>query len=261
MKPRDLSSTSVQRAVLKRSVEHPTTVYPLALGALGAVGLVAFGASPIALGVAGLGLAGGASMWAYQYFKRGDTHAKLFIDGVRKVLVGERKAALSHLEREFEELREPTGLRQIAQLEEKFQNFERVLDRQLHEGELTHTRYLTIAEQVFLGGLDNLKAAALALRSISAIDPERIKEALQKAHATPGNTAVSELETRLDLRTRQLQQVSDLLAQNETAMTHLDHVTAKLANIKTTQGHGVMDMEEAMGELRDLIARTDRYSS
>ena len=57
MKPRDLSSTAVQRAVMKKSAEHPGTVYPLALGALGALGLAAFGVSPAGFIVNGIQIA------------------------------------------------------------------------------------------------------------------------------------------------------------------------------------------------------------
>ena len=55
---------------------------------------------------------------------------------------------------------------------EKYDNLAEILREKLNAGELTYSRYVAMAEQVFLSGLDFLKEAAMSLKSISKIDPD-----------------------------------------------------------------------------------------
>jgi hypothetical protein len=121
-------------------------------------------------------------------------------------------------------------------------------------------RYLTIAEQVFLGGIDNLENICLVLRSISTIDADNIEWQLKNAREQDDQELQDTLNQRLQLRREQLDRADSLLAQNDKALTQLDHVTTKLANTKTEAGHAVMDIDDAMSELSNLIKRSDKYS-
>jgi hypothetical protein len=50
------------------------------------------------------------------------------------------------------------------------------------------------------------------------------------------------------------------LAQNEAAMSQMDHVMAAIADMETTAGQASMPMEAAMQELKTLVERASLYS-
>ena len=256
MKPRDLSTPAVRKAVLATTAQHPrlgVSAGPRAARGRRGSGFRGPACSPWGRSPAGVGA--GVGGWAYQYFRRGDDHARRLLSDFQSGLEKERRDTLEQLRGELDEIDDATGRRQLAQLEQKYTNFQDILQRQLNSGELTYQRYLAIAEQVFLAGLDNLKSACLAQRSVSAIDPQAIASRLEKAGADR-----PALEKRLALRERQLREVERLYAQNDNAMTHLDHVSTKIASIKTHAGHASVDLESAMSELRVLISRAEQYS-
>jgi len=259
----ELSDKAVNRAVMSESLQHPQTLYPAAAGVVGVAAVALIGLNPITLGLFGVGAVLAGCGLGNQYLRRGKHHAKRYVDRLRADMAAEREAAITELRSDFMELGFARGLGQIEQLTEKYDNFIEVLDRQLDPGELTHVRYAGIAEQVFLGGLDNLKEISLALRSISTIDPDRIMGRLANLDATTADEAseVRTLNERLELRKSRTARVEDLLRENEQAMTRLSQVSARIASIRTGSGHAVMDMAQAMTELEDLSERADRYKS
>jgi hypothetical protein len=157
------------------------------------------------------------------------------------------------------------GIRQLEQLQKKFQNFVEILNRTFDAEEITYGRYLGIAEQVYLSSLDNLERVIGTLASVQTIDPShidaRIEEILADGIVTEAESTEQEtLNQRKLLRESQTQKVGLLMAQNEQAMTHLDLTAAALAEMKTRAGQATMDMESAMAELQNLAARSSKYN-
>ncbi|MCH9670485.1 MAG: hypothetical protein K0U93_03460 [Gammaproteobacteria bacterium] len=260
MQPADLSKKAVSRAVLENTAQHPLAVYPTVVGVLGGIGAVLFGPGVLTVGalVGGLGL--GVGGWAYQYFARGDRHAQRFVESIQAQLERRMQLVRRELDDDFEELGDQRGQQQLRSFTDKFENFRALLSRQLDPNELTYQRYLAIAEQVTLAGLDNLKAVCLNQRSVSAI---KVDELTHRLHNESGLSAEEKraLETRIALHTDKMAEVTNLYVQNEEALTQLDHVSAKIASIQTGSGHAQMDMEAAMSELRVLADRAERYNS
>jgi hypothetical protein len=186
--------------------------------------------------------------------------ASRYMSDMRMEMVKQRERMLRHLEEDLISVNELSGLRQIELFREKYENLLEVLDIKMEPGELTHARYLTIAEQVFLAGLDNLRAISLALKSVSTIDIDRIEREIA-IHSKKNRAVEATLKERKTLYEQQQTRANNLLAKNELALTQLDTVTTKLANISTSQGHASMDIEDAMKELQNMILRTDRYST
>lgn len=254
---RDLSPKAVKKAVLTSTVQKPLTVYGAAAVMLSTGFALMVEANVIALAALGVGAVVSAGTWAYEYFVRGNDHASEFVRAYRAELESRREAALKSLLKELESMEFERGMLQVDLFREKYLSFVEILDKKLNPSELTYNRYLSIAEQVFLGGLDNLENAALALKSVSAIDVERIHEELNiVGHVTHRE----ELEKRLRLHEEQTEYADMLLLENERALTQLDHVSTKIARINTLQGRAQVDLEEAMAELRRLIDRAEDYS-
>lgn len=260
---RDLSPGAIKKAVISTSIQKPLTVYPATVGMLGAFYSAMFGMNIVAL----VAIVAGAGFtffnWVYEYFIKGDQHANQFVSMYHKELEKRRIEALHHLEHELREIDNDQAVIQVELFRSKYDNFRSILERKLDNSELTYNRYLTIAEQVFLNGLDNLENAAIALKSISTIDVGRIAHDMDRLRNSAANDAVmrmTELNARLELRKEQLERVNSLLLTNEKALTQLDQVAARLANIDTRQSHAHVDMEDAMKELRYLIERAEKYS-
>ncbi len=259
---RDLSPSKVKTEVAKQAVQKPLMVYPLALSAIGLLygvffdfGLIA--AMPLVAG----GLISSAS-YVWDVLIKGGESANRYIEKYRKELEAQLSQMLSTLKKDLDDVGNNDGLKQVTLFENKYKVFKEVLNKKLEVGELTYNRYLTIAEQVFLGGLDNIENAALALKSVSAIDRKLINKQLDKLSDSPDDQRKrQELQQRLTLYKEQVERAEKLLLDNESALTQLDKVTSKIANINTKQQRAEIDLEQAMSELRHLISRTESYSN
>lgn len=260
MQTKDLSKRAVSRAVLGNSAQHPVAIYPTVVGVLGGVGAVLFGPGVLTLGALVGGLGFGLGGWAFQYFAKGDEHAQRLVEEIQTQLENRMRAVRAELRDDLKEVADHRGETQLRSFVDKFDNFRTLLARQLNPNELTYQRYLAIAEQVTLAGLDNLKAICLSLRSISAINLPNLEHRLRHERDLSDAERQS-LETRIALHREQMVQVNDLYVQNEEALTQLDHVSARIASIQTSSGHAHMDMEAAMSELRVLAERAERYAS
>lgn len=257
---KDLSPRSIKTAVAKSAVQKPLVVYPVAVTALG----VLFG-SIFDFGLlATIPIVGGAIVSAGSYFwnvvANGSENANAYIQAYRLELEEQLRQTLEGLKKELDEIGHQEAHKQVSLFQKKYSVFKEVLNKKMEVGELTYNRYLSIAEQVFLGGLDNIENAALALRSVSTIDTNRIQTELSKL-SNDDSLKKNELTSRLRLHDEQIQRAQQLLLENETALTQLDLVTSKIANINTKQQRAEIDLEDAMKELRRLIERTESYSN
>lgn len=259
----DLSPSAVKKSVVAAVTQKPLTVYPAAAALLGGVYMLTFGGSLVAAAAVGAGVAVTSVNWLWEYFGRGGKHANEYVKRYRLELEHRRQEALQHLLAELKDIGDKHGMKQVELFRQKYRNFVDILNRKLEPEELTYNRYLTIAEQVFLAGLDNLENAAVATRSVSAVDIDHINEQLGNLGNRDDSAAQAQknqLQTRLDLRDKQLQRARDLLLLNEQALTQLDHVTTKLATISTKRGRAQVDLEDAMAELQHMIGRAEQYS-
>lgn len=177
-----------------------------------------------------------------------------------------QKARLAELEADFRELDFSQGASQINLLRDKLGTLTEILKRRLDSGELTFGRYLGMAQEVYGAALDNLHEVAVALRSVSTIDVDYIRSRVQELDRGKDKTADSEreykaLHERNALLENQTKRVSQLMAQNESAMTVIDQTAAALAATRTSQGHAKMDAETAMTELEHLAKRAGKYAA
>lgn len=169
---------------------------------------------------------------------------------------------LAALEQELGALDDPRPTHQMQALREKRNNLVDVLNARLDSGELTYARYLTTAQQVYLSALDNLREVAIAIKTIGTIDRGYIESRLSEVTNSSTDSAARErssLEGRLALLASQEDKVSNMLAQNEAAMTAMDTTATALADAPI--GRTPADAEAAMAELEDLAARAMKYAT
>jgi hypothetical protein len=257
----DFSRKAIGRQVVTATAQKPYVLYPLAIGLLGGLSALLLG-TPLLPALVGGGIGIGA--WILDNTLRRGHHANEYVAQLHELLVQRTRASLASLETELQQLGETDGFDQLQRLAEKYETFESLLRRKLNPAELTFGRYLGMAEQLYLGGLDNLNTIANIRRSLNAIHASHIDQRTDKIY---GDGHIDETEQqewealsrRRALLEQQRTQVDSLLAQNESAMTRLDEVMASIATLNLGDRRATMDIEQAMMELEELARRSADY--
>ena len=253
------SKKTIKKAVLKDSVQSPVTIYPAVLGALGAISIAAFGVTATTIGIAIGGIALAFGGWLFEYLGRHQQYSLAYLKRLHKQMQQEREQKLAQIKSELESIKAPAAINQLQLFMSKFDNFKDILERKFSPQELTYGRYLGIAEQVFLAGLDNLDSYYLAIKSVSAVDIDNLQQKIRHADEHHQSVEIDALKKRLVIYQQQLKKVEELKQQNEIALTELDHVTTKLANVQTQKGMADIDMDLAMEELSRMAHRAEKY--
>lgn len=262
----DFSSSAIKKAVMTKVVQSPLVLYPTALGIVSGLAMVMLGATEVLIGGAAAGVGIGIGGLFVNYFIRKDSIAQGHIKSMQKLMGNRRHAVIRLLKENLRTVGLAEGAEQIKKMQSKYDNLIAIIGQKLNPSEITYGRYVGIAEQVLLSGMDNLDRAAGALKSIQVIDQNdvstRIAELESNGEPTPAQQQeLVTLRQRLELYTKQTQKVDELLAQNEAAMTRLDFTAAAIADMRTVDGHASMDMESAMEELQKLIVKAEKYSA
>ncbi len=265
--------STTSKIVLNESLQHPLTLFPTAIGVLGTLTTVLFGASAITAGVAIGGLTIGASSWAVNYFLRKDVFLRQYF--FRMHTNGEKAMAelLKSMECNLKEMKLPAdaeayakqALDQLNLIRTSFEDFKEILADRLDSREVTFNRFLMTAEQVNLAVLDNLKSISLRLKSISSIDPayianrfkalEKLKHLTKRADEEESKT----LRARQALREEQMNRVNELLTYNEQALTQLAKANASVAALHGKGDQTGVDLSTATEELEELAKRAKAF--
>jgi uncharacterized membrane protein len=177
-----------------------------------------------------------------------------------------QRAKLEELAADFADMNFPQGGAQIRLLQDKLASLTEILRRQLDSGEITYSRYLGMAQEVFGAAIDNLHEVGVVLRSVSTIDVNYIRDRLLELDSGGEKTVHHEreyqaLQERTALLEDQTKRVAELMAQNESAMTVIDRTAAAMAGTRTAQGMSKLDAETAMAELEQLAKRAGKYAA
>lgn len=262
----DLSKRAVDRAVLNGALQHPAVVYPAAAGVLGGLGAALLTASPALVtgAVVGGGIAlvslGVNFLWRRQYF------ASRYLESAHKAVVEYREAVLAELTKDLRAQNANEALAQLERFGEKIRAFEDVLDDKLARHEITFGRFMGIAEQVYLSGIDNLREVAVARKGIASIDEPYIRKRIKGLEAVTSRSESQQAELaglnkQLDVRRQNAVKIEKCLAQNEQALAQLDVALAAVGDMKTGSSHSAIGMETAMSDLQQIASRAGAYST
>jgi hypothetical protein len=264
----------VKRLALARSIQHPLTLYPTALGVLGAVGIGLFGPVTVAVAAAVAGLGVGLGHLATQVLVRPDSVAAQHYRELRAQLEAKRARMIDELEINLKKSCEAEGckayadqgLKQFGMVQKRFDTMQSLLASKFDPTELTYSRYYVAGEQAFLAVLDTLDSIVGHLQSACAIDPgyhdERVSAAKrQKTRSAADEDELRTLKERMALRDTQLDTVNTLLSFNENAITEFDRVNAAIAGVKGVKSQTSVDLDSAMRELETLSERAKKLSA
>lgn len=250
----DFSRENLRKSVRQRVWTQGISTYPMALGLGLGVSLTLFSHPLIIAAVSGsLGIAGLA--WVINLFGRKNALSVRYLKELRERLKLEREERLKTIARELKELDCHAGSVQMDNLRAKYDSFVSVVEEKYNPSEITYGRYLGIAEQIYLAGIDNLQQVAVSLKSTRSIDRDYIEGQLEHLDANGVDNHDSDYQTlrdRLALLDSTAQHVDRLLVENEKAMTQLVQTGANLAKVRTDPSEAKMEMDQAMTELSYL---------
>lgn len=249
----------IRRAVAQKAAISPFVLYPAVLSGLGVVTGALFGFGGLALGVVGLGAATAVTAFATEFGWRRDEHAKNILMQATRKMEQRRQHVISSIKQELAGLDLPLAAEQVDTFDVKFSTFVAVLADRFAITELTYARYLGVAEQVYLSGLDNIRNAMIAQKALGAINADRLRQRIAGLSASAPERPA--LLSRLEGFNSTLAQISELLLLNEKALTQLDDVTQRLARTKVERGMADSDTESAIAELHRQGLRLAEYAS
>jgi len=259
----DFSESAVRKNAFAETLQHPLTLWPSAIGVTVAfaAGLFASVSVPVVglIALGGVGL--GATNWAIRFFGGKDECMRKYYDRLHEQFEEMKEKKLATLEGDLKKLKCRQGYDQVSQFEEKFQNLLKVLERVLSSTELTFGRYKVTAEQVYNSGLENLDRVVTILTNINDIDREELGERIQTlqsltARRKSEETTLTALKERARLYDESQDEVGNLLAQNEQALTAIDAAGMAAGSIRGTKSAAASgNLDGAMGDLVSLIER------
>ena len=261
MKLTSLKPEDIKQSLLQHTLQRPLVLYPVVTAslALGYGLLIETSLVVWALSAVGAGI--GATSWLTSYFVKGEDTALAAVDAYHADVVKQRLKSMDYLKQQLIEFDQQEGTHQIELLNNKFAAFQDVLNIKMNKGELTYIRYLTMAEQVYLSAIDNLNDAVSSLKSIAGIDmPLLEKQLSQLGDSEFDQDKAKALNNRKELYQSAHTHVDKLFLENEHAMTEIDRASNQLAKISTQSGHAVLDIEDAMTELRTMAQRAEKYN-
>lgn len=265
-----LSPQAIKNQVISNSIQHPIVIYSGVVGAIGAVYSLLFSGELLSWGVtiAATALCFSKLLWGYKV--NYNSHAKAIVEKYHRSLLQQREQTLVDLKQELSQIKQQDALKQVDQLGLKFNAFQQVLDRVLNKDELAYSRYITMAEAVFIGALDNLQTVIVNTKAVSGIDIDYIQQQLSDLNCqlTQITSPQILLEQKIDALQHRIviykdahQHITTVLIENEQAMTELDRVTTQLSQISLLSSQQGMELETAMEELRLLAQRAQKYST
>ncbi len=265
------SQGAIQRQIVRQGLTHWLTLYPPALGL--PLGFAGYLFNTPALYLAALvGAALGAASAVVNIFFRGDALSARYLHELALQLRQQERQDLEGLRRELEQARTIPGaedhaeqaVEQLDRLQSKLDSLRRLLTEKFQQGELSYGRFLGAAEQVQMGGFDNLRQMVSLLQSVSGIDLEYLEKRLRQLDKLADLSEADRKERdtllrRRQLRNSQLEQVNELLVTNEEAMTAIQETAAAVAAMSAGRPLAKGDLETAIAQLQQVAARAKHY--
>lgn len=257
----DFSRGSLRKAIRRQVWTQGISTYPVAIGLGLGVSFSLFNSTWLLAALSGsLGLA--ALAWAINFIGRKNVLSVRHLKELRKRLKLEREQRLKAIARELKELDCTAGSDQMANLKAKYDTFVAVVDDKFNPSEITYGRYLGIAEQIYLAGIDNLQQVVIALKSTRSIDRDYVEQQLKHLDENGvenKDVDYQALRDRIQLLEDTASHVDALLVENEKAMTQLVQTGADLAKVRINPGEAKMEMDQAMTELSYLAESMEAH--
>jgi hypothetical protein len=208
----------------------------------------------------------GGGTWAWKRFFKGDKFFDYYRDHLRQILDEDTERRRNELQRSLEAYGNKHAGEQLEQFQMKIKVFIEILDMKFPDkNQLTYNRYYTIAQEVFLSGIENLNEVMLIHKTLDAIDIDYIERSLQRLEKREQDDATKRERSSLQQSRQQYhdqqQDIINLMAQNEEALSKLDEAIVQVQDIKrSANNEGRLDMEASMEQLHNMAQQSYKFS-
>lgn len=283
------NSRAVYRAVLSETLQHPATILPAAVAAVGGLYMGVIGLDPTAFAVTFGGALVATGAWIVNYFLRGESlaekHLEVLREQRRQSHEEERQSRLSEafeLAAEWQALGHAEGMQQASELGEAYGKLEDYLQERLRQDKgstLSIERLAVLAEDTYREGIVVLRKALDLSRALRQLDKAKLEREVADWRAELGalrlvtqpsnvqETQMQSLETRmaahqqrLELHDEYTQSLHQLLAQSEQLEAALESTSLQAADLSNadvllTTGHSATELERAVNAARRVEER------
>ena len=208
----------------------------------------------------------GGGTWAWRRFFKGDKFFDQYRDNLRQLLDEDTERRRDELQRSLEAYGNNHACEQLEQFQNKIKVFIEILDIKFPDkNQLTYNRYYTIAQEVFLSGIDNLNEVLVLHKTLDAIDMDYIERSLQRIENREQDAATkrersSLLQSKQNYQDQQ-QDIKNLMAQNEEALSKLDEAIVQVQDIKrSANNESQLDMEASIEQLHLIAQQSYKFS-
>jgi hypothetical protein len=208
----------------------------------------------------------GGGTWAWKRFFQGDRFFDQYRDHLRQLLDEDTERRRDDLQRSLEAYGNKHACEQLEQFQTKIEVFIEILGLKFTDkSQLTYNRYYTIAQEVFLSGIDNLNEVLMIHKTLDAIDMDYIERSLLRLENREQDAVTKrELSSLLQSKQQYLDQqqdIKDLMAQNEEALSKLDEAIVQVQDIKrSANNESQLDMEGSMEQLHRMSQQSYKFS-
>jgi hypothetical protein len=208
----------------------------------------------------------GGGTWAWKRFFNGDKFFDQYRDHLRQLLDEDTERRRRELQQSLDAYGNKHACEQLEQFQNKIKVFIEILNTKFPDKkQLTYNRYYTIAQEVFLSGIDNLNEVLLIHRTLDAIDLDYIERSLQRLERREQDAAAKRERNSLLLSRQQYQEqqqdIKNLMAQNEEALSKLDEAIVQVQDIKrSANNESQLDMEASIEQLHRMAQQSYKFS-
>ena len=175
----DFLPQAVNRAVLSNTVQHPTTVFPLAGAVLAGLWSAVFGLTPVSLFTMLAGGFVGLGSWVVNFFMRGERLTEKHVQRLRALRAQHEIHEVQDIEDSCRHAGFDEGAKEAAELTAAYQNLRRFLSEQMGgRRSLSAQHFLTLAEDTYQEGMTILRRALNIHQALRDIDVKTLEAEL-----------------------------------------------------------------------------------
>ena len=264
-RPEDFEEQAIIKALNKSIMDN--WFFGASIGAIPVGILTAFlFGTGVGIPIIGGALLLGGSAWAWKRFFKGDKFFDQYRNHLRQLLDEDTERRRNELQQSLDAYGNRRACEQLEQFQNKIKVFIEILDLKFPDkNQLTYNRYYTIAQEVFLSGIDNLNEVLLIHKTLDAIDMDYIDRSLQRIEDREQDAATkrersSLLQSKQNYQDQQ-EDIKNLMAQNEEALSKLDEAIVQVQDIKrSANNEGQLDMEASMEQLHRMSQQSYKFS-
>jgi len=238
--------------VIKRSFKSLLTLVPLMLGVLGIGSWAILDTGLWHLGI-GVGLLVVAVLgYVWNYTQRYYVFQNDYLEELHWEVAFENEWKLEEFKEVFEEFDIEEAYDQVNLLKAKSEAFYEVLESRFEEGELTHSRYRSVADQTYKSVLYNLNEITIKLKAIEGIDIDRLHSQINSTYDEP---KLKSLKERLAIYEGAHEEIRKLLDLNDKAMTELDGFTVMISNANVDRFDPEEELHKALERISGMTSQ------